>query len=935
MNNDPEMIRSKRYEDMGALIASSAAEIIDSWMGAARREQDSAKAAHRDELRNQLPLFLEQLGAELVARGTQREEERDAAARDHGHQRWKHGWKLNELIRDYQLLRIVLLEYLDSNLSRKLDLEEVKAIGVFLDDAIEDAVVTFVGHQEQYLSESEHRSRGTFENAAVGIGHLDLRGRWLQANARLCQMLGYTLDEIKRTSIADCTDAHDQKAQRKHMDELLKGDAEHFAIETRLLTHDGQKTWANVTMSMQRTFAGAPLYYIVVLEDISDRRRLADELQTAMVTAEQANRLKSEFVANVSHEIRTPMNAILGMSELALDEDLAPDVRDYIETAHDSAKSLLSLINDLLDFSRIEAGKLELESSPFELWETIDETAKALSITASDKGLELLTDVSHDVPRYVRGDSLRLRQVLTNLVSNAIKFTERGEVLIRARLELETAEQATVKFSVIDTGIGISQENQERIFVPFAQADASTTRVFGGSGLGLAICVELISKFGGELGVSSEVGQGSEFFFTARFMKTKAPTELMQRRRNQLEQLRGKRVLIVDDNATNRAILEGMLAVVSIHTDSFSDGDAALNRLRIASRSTAPYDIVLVDALMPGKDGFAVAEEINNDPHLMPTTVLMLSSADRSTFNDRAKNLSVDGYLDKPVNRRELLEVIGVSLNAEASAGSTSDTMSVPPSLKVLVAEDTPANQKVVLAILRKRGHNVTLANNGREVIDKLDTESFDVVLMDVQMPTVDGYQATAAIREIKDSPVSQIPIIAMTAHAMKGDAEKCFEVGMNDYISKPIDSKRLVQLVEQWGASELCEPRLVESNDEEPSPDRPRQALGKVADFEAALARLDGNRQLLMDMIDFFREDVPKLMKAIEAGLSSGDAARIRRAAHSIKGLAAGFDAERVSGRALEIEHLAADDQLDEIPRRLRDLRELIVELETAFTSI
>ena len=407
MTNDPDVIRSKRYEEIGALIRADAAEVIDAWMSAARREQESAKCAHRAELRNHLPLFLEQLGAEMVSNGTQRDQQRDAAARSHGEHRWEHGWRLDEVIRDYQLLRIVLLDHLDQRLSRNLNLEEFKAIGLLLDEAIEDAVVTFVQHQEQHLSESENRSRGTFENAAVGIGHVDLERNWMQANARLCALLGSTIDELKRSTLDDCVDAEDISVLRERLSELVSGTVEHFTTEMRLVRHDGDKIWTNVTISLHRAFADSFPYYILVIEDITERRRLDEQLQTAMAFAEQANRLKSEFVANVSHEIRTPMNAILGMTELALDEELSAEVRDYIDTAHNSAQSLLSLINDLLDFSRIEAGKLELESAPFDLWETIDDAAKALSLSASDKGLELLTDVSHDVPHYVRGDALR------------------------------------------------------------------------------------------------------------------------------------------------------------------------------------------------------------------------------------------------------------------------------------------------------------------------------------------------------------------------------------------------------------------------------------------------------------------------------------------------------------------------------------------------
>ena len=487
---------------------------------------------------------------------------------------------------------------------------------------------------------------------------------------------------------------------------------------------------------------------------------------------------------------------------------------------------------------------------------------------------------------------------------------------------------------MIDTGIGISPENKQRIFAPFTQADASTTRVFGGSGLGLAICVELISKFGGKLNVNSEIGKGSEFFFTVTFDKAKAPRDLASKRRSRLELLREKRVMIVDDNGTNRSLVEAMLRHMSIFTDSVHDGDAALKRLRLAAEAGAPYDIVLVDALMPGKDGFEFIEELNKDEQLAPTTVLMLSSTDRSTFNERAKRLQVDGFLDKPVSRRDLLEALRVAAFGMDALSDTNAGAAVGPTpLNVLVAEDTPANQKVVFAILKKRGHNVSLANNGREAIDKVQTHPFDVVLMDVQMPTVDGYQATAVIRKLRESSVASIPIIAMTAHAMKGDAEKCIKVGMNDYISKPIESRRLVQLVEYWGGTKGLNARST-SKEEATLLDTPDRSTANVADFEAALARLDGNRKLLVDMIGFFREDVPQLLESLDAGVSSGDATQIKRAAHSIKGLAAGFDAGRVVHHALRIEQFAVKETLDQIVHVLPDLRAGIAELEDAFTE-
>ena len=936
MKNDPEMIRGIRYAEIGQLIKSTSQTVIDNWAATAREELGAAGTAHRIELQNHLPRFLEQLGEELSCRGVSKKLKCDASARSHGKQRWKAGWRLDEVIRDYQLLRLVLLDHLDANLKRQLVLEEVKAIGLMLDDAIEDAVLTYVAFREQHLAESEERSRGTFENAAVGIGHIDLDEKWLRANERLCKMLGYSIDEVLETQFDQFLRPDDLVAKQKQFKQLCKGDIDSFAMQVRLLHRESLTIWANVTVSLQRTSNNEPLYYILIFEDISDRHRLNQELKDAKIEAEKATQLKSEFVANVSHEIRTPMNAILGMTELALDETHTPEVRDYLTTAYESAKSLLSLVNDLLDFSRIESGKLELESTPFDLWQTIDETVKAMSISASEKGLELLIDVEASVPRYAKGDQLRLRQVITNLISNAIKFTERGEVVIRAILISESESNSVVRFSVVDTGIGISLEDKKRVFAPFTQADASTTRVFGGSGLGLAICTELISQLGGSLDVNSQVGKGSEFFFTANLKKASAPRDLVNRRQDRIQQLSGGRVLIIDDNMTSRMILENILIRFGLHVDSLDGGDAAIHKMQMAHEAGTPFDIVIVDALMPGVDGFAVIGEINKDEKLESATVLMISSADRSTFIDRTKTLDIDGFLDKPVTRRDLLEVLSVvSFGADADHSDDSAISAIPTSLNLLVVEDTPANQKVVKAILRKRGHKVTFANNGREALDKLAVDSFDVVLMDVQMPMMDGYQATAAIREIDDKKIATLPIIAMTAHAMKGDAEKCVEVGMDAYISKPINSRRLIELVEHWGGKRgdvLGASQRIPAADE--NQDAKQASNGKTADFEIALKRLEGNRELLTDMIGFYREDVPKLFKKLATAIHDENSAVAKRSAHSIKGLSANFEAQRIIEIAASIEILTENQDFQSAADKISILKQEIDQLDQQFVN-
>lgn len=925
MEPEPHNLRTQRHAELGELIRSSVETIVDQWSNLARTEQQSAALAHRAELRNHLPLFLDEFGARLATRGdTENAGGPPASARNHGQQRWRHGWRLNELIRDYQLLRLALVDFLDSALDRDLLLDETKAIGLLLDDAIEDAVVAYTDYQEKSLAESEHLSRGTFENAAVGIAHVDQQGNWVRANDRLCRLMGYKADELTHTNFEQFVHPRDYERHKANTRRLLAGEIDHFYGEIRCQNRAGKTLWLHATVSPQRSSNDEFLYFILILEDISRRRRLDQELKKAKLAAEEGSRLKSEFVANVSHEIRTPMNAILGMTELALEEELTPELQDYLTTAHESAKSLLSLVNDLLDFSRMEAGKLELEHTKFDLWQTIDETAKSLSISASEKGLELLTDVAEDVPRYVEGDPFRLRQVITNLVTNAIKFTERGEVVVLANLEERTNTHALVRFTVRDTGIGISPDDIQRVFAPFMQADASTTRVFGGSGLGLAICSELISQLGGSIDVKSEVGKGSEFFFTAQLKEAPVPPDVVRRRRDKVKHLRGRRVLVADDNASNRRILDDLLSRFGLQVDLLDSGDAAIHKIRMAAESNMPYDIVIVDALMPGTDGFSVIETLNSEKAFASTTVLMISSADRSTFTERTSSLAIDGYLDKPVTRRDLLNVLSAIASDETEpTDGDAKAVTIPTTLQILIVEDTPANQKVVQTILKKRGHMTTIANNGREALDKLDEAEFDLVLMDVQMPTVDGYQATVAIREREqaNNRESRIPVIAMTAHAMKGDADRCLEAGMDDYIPKPIDSKRLVELVEHWGSAGTMEPTREPEMKTTP-------ATKQIADFDVALRRLDNNQQLLKDMINFFREDTPDLLEALEKGLASDDVAETARAAHSIKGLASSFEATHVTTLAAEMETHARNGEMSAIPSKLVKLRSAIDEL-------
>ncbi|HEY7153301.1 MAG TPA: response regulator [Gemmataceae bacterium] len=744
---------------------------------------------------------------------------------------------------------------------------------------------------------SQQRTRLIVDSANDAYVAMDADGLIIDWNRQAEMTFGWSREEVV------CRPLHEVIIPPSHRAAHLRGVQQFLAtsegpllnrrIEVPALRRDGEEFPAELTISPIRY--GSEWVFSAFLHDITERKRAERELCEARDAAEAASQAKSEFLANMSHEIRTPMNAIIGMTELLLDTPLNAEQRDYLETVKKSADALLSVINDILDFSKIEAGKLELDYIPFDLRDSLGDVMSTLALRAHQKGLELACHIAPKAPEIIVGDPARLRQVLINLVGNAIKFTERGEVVVDVQIQgsgvrgqgvgmgVSITVPCLLHFQVRDTGIGIAAGKQGLIFGAFVQADGSTTRRYGGTGLGLAISSRLVQRMGGRIWVESAPGQGSTFHFTARFGLRDAAVE----RPAQAEPrpLRGLSVLVVDDNATNRFIVTETLSQWQMRPTAVENAAGALRALEQAQQAGEPFTLVLLDAHMPEVDGFTLAERIHEHPDLTGATVMMLSSASQPIDAARCQELGLAAYLTKPIKQTDLRRAILAALGSPVAAAPPAAPPAPRPgrTLRVLLAEDNLVNQKLAVRLLEKQGHSVTLAGTGAEAVRAVERQAFDLVLMDVQMPEMDGFEATAAIRARERDSGRHLPILAMTAYAMKGDRERCLAGGMDDYVSKPIQPRELWQAIE----------RLVPAGDD-------------VLDGRAALERVGGDKELLRELIEMFLADGPRLWEDVADALARGDAQKLGRAAHALKGSISAFSAAGAWSAAQRLEALA-----------------------------
>jgi len=781
---------------------------------------------------------------------------------------------------------------------------------------------------ERQLKESEERYRDLFENANDLIQSAAPDGSLIYVNRAWREALGYSEEEVSRLSLFDIIHP-DSLAHCIEMFERVMSGEKLDHVEAMFVTKEGRTITVEGSTSCSLK-DGKPSATRSIFRDITDRKRFEAELAQARDVALESARLKAEFLANMSHEIRTPMNAIIGMSGLLLDTDLTGEQREFAETVRSSAEALLTLMNDILDFSKIEAGKLTFETMDFDLRNAVEGAVDLLAEAAQTKGVELFSTVSIDVPTQLRGDPGRLRQVLLNLLSNAVKFTEQGEVIVRVTQENDTGSGALLRFAVSDSGIGIPEEAQRRIFEVFSQADGSTTRKYGGTGLGLAISRQLVEMLGGQIGVESAPGKGSTFWFTARFERQAEKIGRREEPRPQLERLR---VLIIDDNATNRKLVHHQVTSWGMRNGAAENGEEALAVLRREAAAGDPYRIAILDMQMPEMDGLTLARAIKSDPAIAGTRLLMMTSLGRR--DDAAiREAGVELCLTKPVKQSQLFDCLAtltgeylVDEPPQQRRAAHIAPQKLPRELRdqrrILVAEDNIVNQRVVLRQLQRLGYAADAVANGLEVLDALERIPYDVVLMDCQMPEMDGYEAATEMRR-RQGNSRDTKIIAMTANALEGDRERCIAAGMDDYISKPVRQDALRDILERW----------TQSPDESLEPSDSTSVIDPSVIAELRALQSPADPAFFNHLIDLFIEETPHRLAAIRAALAKSNAEALAHEAHALMGSSAHLGATRMDALCEILEEQSRAGSINGAPALLSALEEEFARVRKALEA-
>jgi len=770
---------------------------------------------------------------------------------------------------------------------------------------------------EKALKDSEAKYRSIFDNAEMGIFQSTPDGRFITINPAMADILGY---ESKEDLITSSGQIRNLCVMPSALDDLITlMNAQGDVKDHELKVYRKNRDILDLSINARNVYdeQGQILYFEGIAIDVTEKKRI-EELKIGKELAERANETKSEFLANMSHEIRTPMNAIIGFTRLALKHDLSTKVRDYLKKIDHSADSLLGLINDILDFSKVEAGKLKFESIDFNLQHIFSKIGDTFSLKAARKGVELITSIAGDVPCELVGDPLRLEQILLNLASNATKFTEFGHIVLRADLLEKDDSACRIKFSCSDTGIGMTRESISKIFTAFSQADTSMTRKYGGTGLGLAISKKLVEMMNGELSVQSEIGKGSTFIFTAEFGRR---PEVKENRLSAPSDLQDIRILVVDDNKVVRKIFLEQLEALKFNAGAVESGEDAIRELEKAHESgEKPYDIILMDWMMRGMDGIEASKRIKTHPKLskIPSIIMITAFGREDTMKMAEADHIIDAYMLKPTNQsllfNTILEVSGKNIPYDHTSGKTSADASTKEKIEginILLVEDNPINQQLATELLESIGANVSIAGNGREAVDTVRASSFDIVLMDVQMPVMSGYDAAKLIRS--DSRFRDLPIIAMTAYAMNGAREQCLQSGMNDYISKPIHPEELFATLIKWSKISVRTPGQIRQDrhtcpETSPSTDDafPQQITG--VDIASGLERANGNKKLFSKLLLEFAARFATVQDEINRLISEKDLESAGRLAHTLKGVAGNLSASDIQMAAEELETAIRD---------------------------